>query len=419
MPNGLFLVRERDGESFALGLCHNRIVYHYLLDKNFDSQLSIQDGRKFDNLIQVVDHYSRKADGLLCPLGDACPVSGFDHSFLPAPPSGYSGPAPSHPPRTVHPKPPARHLEKQGGYHSIYEELQVPRRVVLKKEDVRLESELGGGQFGAVLLGTYSVRGGQDIKVAIKQLKSNDVPNARAEILKEANAMALLDHPHIVRLIGVCNSTPIMIVLELCPLGPLNKFLKERRQLPIVKVTSMMQQVANGMIYLEQKRFVHRDLAARNVLVVSDEPEFVKISDFGMSRALGLDSNYYKADATGKWPLKWYAPECIYYFKFDSKSDVWSFGVTLWEAISYGEKPYRGMKGAQILKMLEAGERMACPEGCPQCVYDVMMSCWEFQKENRPDFATLERMMEDCVAQVAMGDFELGPFESPYVGCRS
>ena len=164
MPNGLFLVRERDGDSFALGLCHNRIVYHYLLDKNSDGQLSIQDGRKFDNLIQVTDHYSRKADGLLCPLGDPCPVSGYDPSGYDPPPGSLPSPTrlslegnavggvpggqiPSRPyqigsPGAL-PKPPARHLEKQGGYHSIYEELQVPRRVVLKKEDLTLESELG------------------------------------------------------------------------------------------------------------------------------------------------------------------------------------------------------------------------------------------------------------------------------------
>jgi len=138
------------------------------------------------------------------------------------------------------------------------------------------------------------------------------------------------------------------------------------------------------MAYLESKNFVHRDLAARNVLLVNER--FAKISDFRMSKALGLGNNYYQAETAGKWPLKWYAPECIYYFKFDSRSDVWSYGVTLWEALSYGAKPYKGLKGQQILALIEHGERLDKPARCPSGVYTVMLQCWNYVKLKRPSF---------------------------------
>ncbi|KAH9366835.1 hypothetical protein HPB48_000036 [Haemaphysalis longicornis] len=199
--------------------------------------------------------------------------------------------------------------------------------------------------------------------------------------MNEAQTMAQLDHPHIVRLIGVSQGQSLMLVMELAPLGPLNRFLRlnssQLRQEGVSRVLSLASQVCGAMAYLEARQLVHRDLAARNVLLVNDR--FAKVSDFGMTRALGSGKDYYKAQAAGKWPLKWYAPECIYFFKFSTKSDVWSFGVTLWEAMSYGERPYQGLAGQSILAMLESGKRLERPDDCPDNIYELMQSCWKYK----------------------------------------
>ncbi|XP_020911959.1 tyrosine-protein kinase ZAP-70 [Exaiptasia diaphana] len=150
-----------------------------------------------------------------------------------------------------------------------------------------------------------------------------------------------------------------------------------------------------GMQYLEAQQFVHRDLAARNVLVVNES--FVKISDFGMSRAMGSGSDYYRAETAGIWPLKWCAPESIYFRKFSSKSDVWSYGVTLWEATSYGARPYKGINGQIIIQKLENGYRLPCPMHVPSEVYKIMKNCWEYQEEDRPSFTSIWQLLGNII----------------------
>ncbi|XP_033736612.1 tyrosine-protein kinase SYK-like [Pecten maximus] len=261
----------------------------------------------------------------------------------------------------------------------------------LSRDQIIMEGDLGSGQFGSVRKGTCTLRGGKKIPVAVKTLKNEDV-SGQVEMKKEAEFMSQLVNPYIVRMIGVCSAESIMLVLELLPCGPLNSYLKHHKDTPQWNVCEFMWQVAEGMKFLSGKKFVHRDLAARNVLL--SNPHTAKISDFGMSKALGREGNYYEASEAGRWPLKWYAPECVYYWKFDTKSDVWSYGVTLWEATSYGEKPYRRMKGQEILEFVENGSRLAKPESCPEGIYLIMMECWQYDKKERPSFSDLAVKME-------------------------
>ncbi|XP_007445690.1 PREDICTED: tyrosine-protein kinase SYK isoform X4 [Lipotes vexillifer] len=431
--NGKFLIRSRDNGSYALCLLHEGKVLHYRIDKDKTGKLSIPGGKNFDTLWQLVEHYSYKSDGLLRVL--TVPCQKFDGqmgniNFRPQLPSShpvtwsaggiisriksYSFPKPGHrkgsssqrPESSVtfNPYEPDRGpwANERGPqrealpmdtevYESPYadpEEIR-PKEVYLDRKLLTLEDkELGSGNFGTVKKGYYQMK--KVVKtVAVKILKNeaND-PALKDELLAEANVMQQLDNPYIVRMIGICEAESWMLVMEMAELGPLNKYLQQNRHVKDKNIIELVHQVSMGMKYLEECNFVHRDLAARNVLLVTQH--YAKISDFGLSKALRADENYYKAQTHGKWPVKWYAPECINYYKFSSKSDVWSFGVLMWEAFSYGQKPYRGMKGSEVSAMLEKGERMGCPPGCPREMYELMTLCWTYDVENRPGFVAVE-----------------------------
>ncbi|XP_053434978.1 tyrosine-protein kinase SYK isoform X2 [Nycticebus coucang] len=412
--NGKFLIRARDNNgSYALCLLHEGKVLHYRIDKDKTGKLSIPEGKKFDTLWQLVEHYSYKADGLLRVLTVPCQKIGtqgnVNFGSRPQLPGSHPAASPSQgsrPDSTVSFNPyepevapwaadkgPQREALPMDTevYESPYadpEEIR-PKEVYLDRKLLTLEDkELGSGNFGTVKKGYYQMK--KVVKtVAVKILKNeaND-PALKDELLAEANVMQQLDNPYIVRMIGICEAESWMLVMEMAELGPLNKYLQQNRQVKDKNIIELVHQVSMGMKYLEDSNFVHRDLAARNVLLVTQH--YAKISDFGLSKALRADENYYKAQTHGKWPVKWYAPECINYYKFSSKSDVWSFGVLMWEAFSYGQKPYRGMKGSEVSAMLEKGERMGCPPGCPREMYELMNLCWTYEVENRPGFAAVE-----------------------------
>lgn len=418
--NGTFLIRERDDKgSYALCLLNDGKVLHYRIDRDKTGKLSIPDGKKFDTLWQLVEHYSYKPDGLLRVLTYPCPQSGVRAGSIDF---GTRPPLPLAHPLAFQSKgrngsttdknqyEPTRHrgtekvpkltalpMETEV-YESPYADPQEirPKTVSIHPSQLDLnlnDAELGSGNFGTVRKGYYNmIKSKKPVAVKILKNENND-PSLKEEMLREASVMHQLDNPYIVRIIGLCEADCLMLVMELADLGPLHKFLQKNKDVDCRNLTELVHQVSMGMKYLEEHNFVHRDLAARNVLLVSQH--YAKISDFGLSKALGSDENYYKAKTHGKWPVKWFAPECICYFKFSSKSDVWSFGVLMWETYTYGQKPYKGMKGSEILVMLEKGDRLDCPPKCPTEMYDLMKLCWTYKADDRPGFASVELKLRD------------------------
>uniref|UniRef100_H2MHT2 Tyrosine-protein kinase n=1 Tax=Oryzias latipes TaxID=8090 RepID=H2MHT2_ORYLA len=387
--NGKFLIRQRnENGSYALCLLHEGEVIHYRIDRDRKDKLSIPDGKQFDTLWQLVEHYSYKPDGLLRVLTEPSPRQ-----------DGHADSSNPYETRV-----PGNQAASKGRfiampmdtevYESPYADPDELRSSTVDRKQLFLEDgELGSGNFGTVMKGIYKMRKSEK-PVAVKILKNDDNnPSVREEMLREASVMQQLDNPYIVRMIGICEAENLMLVMELADLGPLNKFLQKNKHASTKNITELVHQVSMGMKYLEEHNFVHRDLAARNVLLVTQH--YAKISDFGLSKAIAEEHNYYKAKGHGKWPVKWYAPECINYFKFSSKSDVWSFGVLMWEAFSYGQKPYKGMKGNDVMQMLEGGRRMEAPVGCPQEMYEMMLSCWTYKVDERPSFAVVEPRLRE------------------------
>ncbi|XP_058494702.1 tyrosine-protein kinase ZAP-70 [Solea solea] len=401
-PDGKFLLREReDSGTFALSMMYGKTVYHYQILQEKSGKFSMPEGTKFDTVWQLVEYLKMKPDGLVTVLGEAC-LNGKPAGKTPSLPgnrrTGANGYTPA--PRAVaaaSTPTPAEPIGREvlpmdcDEFNPYHDPNDVKRFNIKRSQLLMDEVELGSGNFGSVKKGVLKTDSGQ-IDVAIKVLKNENEKLVKEEMMREAEIMYQLSNPFIVRILGLCNAENLMLVMEMASAGPLNKFLSSNKDnVSPENLVNLMHQVSMGMKYLEEKNFVHRDLAARNVLLVNQQ--FAKISDFGLSKALGADNNYYKARSGGKWPLKWYAPECINFHKFSSKSDVWSFGITMWEAFSYGGKPYKKLKGPEVIRFIESGSRMDCPAACPERIYELMKECWTYKHEERPDFKKVEESM--------------------------
>uniref|UniRef100_A0A5F8ALQ9 Tyrosine-protein kinase n=1 Tax=Macaca mulatta TaxID=9544 RepID=A0A5F8ALQ9_MACMU len=363
--DGLFLVREsaRHPGDYVLCVSFGRDVIHYRV-LHRDGHLTIDEAVFFCNLMDMVEHYS-KDKGAICT-------------------------------KLVRPK-------RKHGTKSAEEEL-ARAGWLLNLQHLTLGAQIGEGEFGAVLQGEYL---GQ--KVAVKNIKCDVTAQA---FLDETAVMTKMQHKNLVRLLGVILHQGLYIVMEHVSKGNLVNFLRTRGR-ALVNTAQLLQfslHVAEGMEYLESKKLVHRDLAARNILVSEDL--VAKVSDFGLAKAerKGLDSS--------RLPVKWTAPEALKHGKFTSKSDVWSFGVLLWEVFSYGRAPYpkmvsRGPQGGtgfragpeavaltpahaccpqslkEVSEAMEKGYHMEPPKGCPGPVYVLMSSSWEAEPARRPPFRKL------------------------------
>ncbi|XP_014346867.1 ephrin type-B receptor 3 isoform X6 [Latimeria chalumnae] len=268
---------------------------------------------------------------------------------------------------------------------------------------VKIEEVIGAGEFGEVCRGRLKLPGRRELFVAIKTLKVGYTERQRRDFLSEASIMGQFDHPNIIHLEGVVTkSRPVMIVTEFMENGALDSFLRlNDGQFTVIQLVGMLRGIASGMKYLSEMNYVHRDLAARNILVNSNL--VCKVSDFGLSRFLEDDpaDPTYTSSLGGKIPIRWTAPEAIAYRKFTSASDVWSYGIVMWEVMSYGERPYWDMSNQDVINAVEQDYRLPPPMDCPTALHQLMLDCWVKDRNLRPKFAQIVNTLDKLIRNAA------------------
>ncbi|XP_048038678.1 insulin receptor b [Megalobrama amblycephala] len=281
----------------------------------------------------------------------------------------------------------------------IPDEWEVPR------EKINVLRELGQGSFGMVYEGIAKdiVKGEPETRVAVKTVNESASLRERIEFLNEASVMKAFSCHHVVRLLGVVSKgQPSLVVMELMTHGDLKSYLRSLRPdsennpgrpPPTLKeMIQMAAEIADGMAYLNAKKFVHRDLAARNCMVAEDYT--VKIGDFGMTRDI-YETDYYRKGGKGLLPVRWMAPESLKDGVFTAHSDCWSFGVVLWEINTLAEQPYQGLSNEQVLKFVMDGGYLDRPENCPERMHNLMQMCWQYNPKMRPTFHEIIEMMKE------------------------
>ncbi|XP_045501780.1 tyrosine-protein kinase HCK isoform X1 [Colias croceus] len=349
--HGAFLIRDSESRhnDFSLSVRDGDTVKHYRIRQLDEGGFFIARRTTFRTLQELVEHYSKDADGLCVSLNNPC----------------------------VQVEKPVT----EGLSHRTRDQWEIDR------SSLKFVRKLGHGQFGEVWEGLWN----STTPVAIKTLKSGTMDPK--DFLAEAQIMKKLRHSKLIQLYAVCTlEEPIYIITELMKNGSLLEYLQGKgRGLKLQQLIDMAAQIAAGMAYLESQNYIHRDLAARNVLVA--EANIVKIADFGLARLIKEDE--YEARVGARFPIKWTAPEAANYSKFSIKSDVWSFGILLTELVTYGRTPYPGMSNAEVMHQVEHGYRMPCPPSCPAPLYEIMLECWHKDALKRPTFETLQWKLED------------------------
>ncbi|KAH8357174.1 hypothetical protein KR084_006605 [Drosophila pseudotakahashii] len=318
-----------------------------------------------------------------------------------------------------------RHLRKRGPSNDLHMNTEVnpfyasmqyiPDDWEVLRENIIQLAPLGQGSFGMVYEGILKAFSGNgDMECAIKTVNENATDRERTNFLSEASVMKEFDTYHVVRLLGVCSrGQPALVVMELMKKGDLKSYLRAHRPeerdeammtyLNRIGVTGNVQpptygriyqmaiEIADGMAYLAAKKFVHRDLAARNCMVADDLT--VKIGDFGMTRDI-YETDYYRKGTKGLLPVRWMPPESLRDGVYSSASDVFSFGVVLWEMATLAAQPYQGLSNEQVLRFVIDGGVMERPENCPESLHRLMQRCWHHRSSARPSFLDIIAYLE-------------------------
>ncbi|XP_029469554.1 protein-tyrosine kinase 6 [Rhinatrema bivittatum] len=354
---GAFLVRgsEKQGFKYVLSVRHEESVKHYKVFQNSQEEFHVNTKSTFKRLDDLIEYY--KSTSLSHGLFLTTPCVKQEPVVLPI---------------------------------STADDWERPR------EEFTMIRKLGEGNFGEVYEGLWK----RQFKVAIKIIKQDIMK--QEDFQAETQVMKALRHKHILSLYATCSvGDPYYIVTEFMAKGNLLQVLRgaDRKALQLNDLIDMAYQVADGMGFLESKNYVHRDLAARNILVGEDN--LCKVADFGMARI--IKDEYYNSTS---WhvPYKWTAPEALHYNRFSTKSDVWSFGVLLYEIITYGQTPYAVMTNAEASAEVGRGYRLPQPPGCPNVIYKVMMDCWKAEARHRPTFQTVKKELGRFGKYEATGD---------------
>ncbi|KAL7405558.1 hypothetical protein ABVT39_003082 [Epinephelus coioides] len=284
-------------------------------------------------------------------------------------------------------------------------EMYVPDEWEVAREKITLSRELGQGSFGMVYEGLAKgvVKDEPETRVAIKTVNESASMRERIEFLNEASVMKEFNCHHVVRLLGVVSQgQPTLVIMELMTRGDLKSYLRSLRPKeqqwsslslpPLKKMLQMAGQIADGMAYLNANKFVHRDLAARNCMVAEDFT--VKIGDFGMTRDI-YETDYYRKGGKGLLPVRWMSPESLKDGVFTTTSDVWSFGVVLWEIATLAEQPYQGLSNEQVLRFVMEGGLLEKPQNCPDMLFELMRMCWQYNPKMRPSFVEIISSLKD------------------------
>ncbi|XP_038045376.1 tyrosine-protein kinase receptor Tie-1-like [Patiria miniata] len=291
----------------------------------------------------------------------------------------------------------------------------VGRDLSFSRDLVVIDKELGRGAFGRVLLGrAFGIEeAGKETRVVVKTLTEGADRQARLELLAELELMKTVgSHPNVVKLLGYCaENDPVYVIVEYLAKGDLKNVLMEYRgkdpgtgysNLPGLSkslsrtLVKFARDVANGMAFISSQKCVHRDLAARNVLVGDDM--VCKVSDFGLARDV-MNTRIYQRESQGPLPVRWMALESILDDVYITESDVWSFGILLWEIVKLGARPYLLMNTEAIVSQLQQGYRMPKPQHCTKQLYDMMRGCWQESPKDRPNFQSLHQQLDDMLSE--------------------